>query len=147
LRAPPADTQVLLGYVKSPEHHAWIRRAGLYNLRADSGRRGAVGLRGPELSVEYVALHGALGDEPWLFGVVDEARVMTAAEMESTGYVAPGGALYFCLPVVAVAQPPEWWTEGRAHALWARQAAHRPRGSPVVVTWRELVPDAIATTG
>ena len=43
LTAPPADTLVLIGFVKSEAHWAWIEQTRLYNLRADD-RPGSVDL-------------------------------------------------------------------------------------------------------
>src|SRR5690606_19337912 len=56
LTRPPADTPVLLGYVKNQAHLAWIKARGLYNLRAD-GRTGSVGLQAAELGTELVVLY------------------------------------------------------------------------------------------
>ncbi len=62
LSKPPADTTVLLGYMKSAEHLEWIRAEGQYNLRADVGRSGAVGVDVPELTPDLLLLYQADGD-------------------------------------------------------------------------------------
>ena len=49
VKQPPADTPVLLGFVKSEAHRQWIIEQKLYNVRAD-GRRGTVEERSPGLS-------------------------------------------------------------------------------------------------
>jgi predicted component of viral defense system (DUF524 family) len=142
LRAPPADTPVLLGYVKSPEHHAWIQTHGLYNLRADPERHGAVGLRGPELSAELVILYGAsgeLGDGPTLFRATDEPRVLMAEELQALGYPDPRGRVYFCLQLEPIPTVPPWWPTVDAGALAQRHRGHRPPAAPIVVSWRTVV--------
>ena len=57
LSKPPADTTVLLGFVKSAEHLAWVLATGWYNLRADVDRAGAVGVEAPELTPDFVLLY------------------------------------------------------------------------------------------
>ena len=58
LDRPPADTKVLLGYVKSEAHLAWIRKQRRYNLRADKTRRGRVGLESRNLNTDLLLLYG-----------------------------------------------------------------------------------------
>lgn len=139
LTAPPADTLVLLGYVKGAEHHAWIQRHGLYNLRAESSRAGSVRLKGRELAAHLVALYGRLGGGPTLFTVVtsEEPRISTAAELIALGYPSPQGQVYFCLRLQPVSQPPAWWTVERIEALLHRDPTRQP-GTPAVVTWYDI---------
>src|SRR5690606_11323816 len=56
LDAPPADTLVLLGYVRSSAHREWIRQTRLYNLRADQ-RVGAVRVGSRELTCDFVLMY------------------------------------------------------------------------------------------
>jgi hypothetical protein len=142
LRAPPADTPVLLGYVKSPAHHAWIETCRLYNLRADPERRGAVGLRGPELSAELAVLYGHLGAGPALFRVVDEPRVLVADDLRALGYPDPRGRVYFCVQLEPLAQVPPWWPSADIEQLAAHHRGDRPPAAPIVVSWRTVVEQA-----
>src|SRR5690606_21025688 len=57
LNRPPADTRVLLGYVRSSVQYRWIQETGLYNLRSDQ-RRGSVSLHSEQLAAEVVVLYG-----------------------------------------------------------------------------------------
>jgi hypothetical protein len=57
LDRPPADTDVLVGYVRGPRHRAWIERNRLYNVRADD-RTGSLRLGGRELGARLVLLVG-----------------------------------------------------------------------------------------
>lgn len=102
LRRPPADETVLLGFVRSDDHRAWIREHGLYNLRADKDRHGSVGLGSPEVRAGYLALYDAHGDEVDVFDLTGALYIRTGEELRSMGYpTAPGssgtGNLYLCL--------------------------------------------------
>jgi hypothetical protein len=138
LRKPPADTLVLLGFVKNAEHHTWIERNALYNLRADPQRRGAVGLLSSELAADIVALYGDLGAGRTLFRVVDEPCIHLADELSALDYPRPGGRLYFCLRLEAV-EPPRWWSPQSISVLAESLRRGQARGTPVAITWQELV--------
>lgn len=138
LTRPPADTPVLLGYVKSPEHHHWIASARLYNLRADPQRAGAVGLRGPELGVSFVALYGAVSEQPTLFAVIDEPLLHSAQDLEKLKYPVARGHLYFCLRLEAVASSLHWLTPALSEVVALRLRGKRPLGHPIVTDWLTL---------
>jgi len=57
LTKPPADTIVLLGYVRSLEQLRWIHERRMYNMRT-GGRRGSVLPGSQVLSAELVVLYG-----------------------------------------------------------------------------------------
>jgi len=95
---PPADVPVLLGYVRSSDQLAWIRKTGMYNLRAGA-RPGAVTVDGPELACDFVLLYG--------HSVAAEVREIKGGpiacdrrRMDELGYPNPGEA-YFCLSLGA----------------------------------------------
>jgi predicted component of viral defense system (DUF524 family) len=140
LKRPPADTVVLLGYVKNMDHHQWIRENGRYNLRADK-RRGSVGLRSAELAAELVCLYGPEMDEIQLWHVVGEPAIATQARMIEMGYPNPTGELYYCLPLKDLPML-DWQvelTKKKVKAVRARVAPETLPGAPVTVTWLELV--------
>lgn len=141
LARPPADTPVLLGYVRGPGHWAWIQREWRYNLRADPARRGSVGIDAWELAAEFVLLYGpAVPGGLSLWRVAGAPEVYTEERMRAGGYPAPRGA-YFCLPLAPVPAGP-WLQHLRAPDLERLRAARRPgsvRGQPVAVTWLDLV--------
>lgn len=140
LRQPPADTRVLLGYVRGSRHLEWIHKARLYNLRA-TGRRGRVGLKGSELSAELVVLYGRGLDGVEIWRVGGDTELHTQKEMAEMGYPQPGGTAYYCLPLQEVALG-AW--ERRISLdtvlrVLSRIAPGKPLGSPVPTTWLDLV--------
>jgi hypothetical protein len=92
---PPADVQVLLGYVQQKQA-PWIQRTSYYNLRAGT-RKGSVSVDGPELSCELVVLWGGgLGVQ--VRRVIGGPEVWNRARMQDTGYPDPQEA-YFGIPL------------------------------------------------
>lgn len=135
---PPADSLVLLGYVKSPAHLAWIQNSRLYNLRAD-GRKGGVGLDGKELAAEFAILYGT-DVRPQIWNIVGEPRVLSELRMRELEYPKPGGTLYFCLPI----EPLEVaWDASAAieqiERVRSQLAPQATRGAPVVASWLEVL--------
>lgn len=136
---PPADTAVLLGYVKSATHQEWIERCGLYNLRADD-RTGSVGIRSSELSAELVVLYGLSIETVSIWRVAGDAMVRTLSEMVTLGYPSPGGKAYFCLPLAAI-QPSAWQhrlTRVDVERVLGIVEPDAPVGAPMVVSWLDL---------
>jgi hypothetical protein len=135
LEVPAADTLVLVGYVKSPAHRAWIEGQRLYNIRAGD-RRGALSVGSRELGASLVLLY----DSAWqvgLYRVVGAPSVMTSAALLATGYPEPRCEVYFVLQLEPV-EAPSWLVTSRAvEAL----AAGRTPGAPFSVTWLELASD------
>lgn len=136
LRTPPADTLVLLGFVRDQTHWNWIKTNGLYNLRAH-GRRGGIGLGSKELACDLVVLSSRELDRTALARVAGSPEIHTIEEMRDLGYPEPHGA-YFCLPVEFVSD--EVWerllTSERVEQ--ARRDRGGVRGIPVVMSWLEL---------
>lgn len=136
LDEPPADTDVLLGFVRSAEHRLWIERVRQYNIRAGD-RAGAVEIGGRELGAKLLLLYenrnGALH-------VVHAAKVLswrpaTAAELKATGYPNPRGALYFVADLELVEDLPAW----AGSIDLALLTANVRTGAPLVVTWWDVV--------
>lgn len=136
---PPADTLVLLGFVKDQSHLNWIAANHRYNMRAD-GRRGSVGMTGPELGVNFVILYGPALDLTQFWSVAGEPELWTRERLLGSGYPGPGGSLYFCLPLGHRVTVPEGALSPKTiQAILRRNAPRVPRGGPVVATWLELV--------
>lgn len=133
---PAADTTTLLGFVRSLEHRSWIRRLGLYNLRADD-RAGAVGLRSPQLGADVVVLYSMFDEVVELVEPTGSIRVLTAAELRSIGYPNPRGDLYCCLEVRPTAPTVELPPAASVRAL-ARALSPTAIGAPVVASWLDL---------
>lgn len=141
LTRPPADTTVLLGYVRSAEHYRWIHDTGLYNMRADQ-RTGSVGLDSEQLAAEIVVLYGPSLDHATLWRVTGDPRLMNLHRMLAMNYPNPRGSVYYCLPVDPIADREES-VEGLTYALAVKCAqALSPRsayGAPVATKWSRLV--------
>jgi uncharacterized protein len=140
LARPPADTLVLLGYVKSKKHLEWIHKSKRYNLRADR-RRGSVGLRSAELAVEFVLLYGQQMNDAELWHVSDEPEIMTNAKMSDMGYPEPRSDLYYCVPLEKVlpSDGPISISREKVEAVRTRVAPKAIAGAPISTTWFELV--------
>ena len=140
LTRPPADTQVLLGYVKSDRHLAWIEERGMYNLRADS-RTGSVGIGATILSSEFVLLYGGAAKSPALWRSVGEPRVVSRREMIESGYPNPGGNTYLCLELAEPLSTLHLAGMSTRAVNKTRDRLHprAPLGAPVAVTWRDLL--------
>ena len=97
LDKPPADTSVLLGFVKSPAHRAWIEEHRLYNLRSDPSRRGSVGIGSPQLRADVVVLYGMDASEVIVYRATGALFLRTGDELAASGYPSPRGTNYLCL--------------------------------------------------
>jgi hypothetical protein len=126
---PPADTSVLLGYVRSKSQWSWIRQVGLYNVR--SGRRpGSIASSGAELDASLVLLYGREGDMPRLelYHRAGNWEGLTGEALRRLGYPDPRGDAYLVTSVRSLPSPiwlgevrvssmlPDGWLEGRPDA-------------------------------
>jgi predicted component of viral defense system (DUF524 family) len=134
---PPADTTVLLGYVRMDKQRDWILRTGLYNMRADLARNGSVSVHSQETSTQLLVLYNAteiLG----LWRLSGIAITLNRAQMLGLGYPAPRGDAYVCVQL----QDRIWDAAGtgldytRVRGL--AEAIVQPFGSPAVTTWASL---------
>jgi predicted component of viral defense system (DUF524 family) len=140
LLRPPADTLVLLGYVKDAAHLAWIHGQRRYNLRAD-GSTGSVGLGTRELAFELVLLYGDGVDGVELWPAVGEPQLVSREEMLALGYPNPRRALYYCARLAD--QVPAGLVPGFSPEMIERVRqgvkAGVVGGAPVVARWVDLV--------
>lgn len=136
LDEPPADTDVLVGFVRDIEQRRWIEQVRQYNIRAGD-RVGAVEIGGRELGAKLLLLYekrnGALRVSH--AAKVVRWRAATAADLVATGYPNPGGDLYFVADVEFVEQLPNW---ARSIDL-AFLTANVRSGVPLVVTWWDVI--------
>jgi predicted component of viral defense system (DUF524 family) len=138
LERPPADTRVLVGWVKGDPpgaHLEWILKERLYNLRADN-RTGQVQLGSPELEAEWILLYGSQMP-PRLFRITGLPLVMTKQRLKDSGYPGPGGDLYLCLPIGTEEISFPWPRDatGRLVDLQGREKRTAPVGTPYVTSW------------
>jgi PD-(D/E)XK nuclease superfamily len=135
LAAPPRDTLVLCGYVRGQRHETWIRRMGMYNVRAGD-RPGALGPEAHELQAEWLLLYR---DDGWrtLWARDGSWFVQTREQLVELGYPSPGGSVYLCTPVAESGDAPTWLNDVRVDAL--ASAAGGRRGAPFAVSWAEIL--------
>jgi predicted component of viral defense system (DUF524 family) len=96
LDEPPADTDVLLGFVRNVEHLRWIERLRQYNIRAGD-RVGAVEIGGRELGAKLLLLYENRNGSLHVARAAKVARwrPATADDLLATGYPNPRGDIYF----------------------------------------------------
>jgi predicted component of viral defense system (DUF524 family) len=134
---PPADTSVLLGFVRSDEQRVWILRTGLYNMRADLARDGSVTVHSREASTQLLVLYGA-SEILGVWRLSGNAMVLTRTQLLSLGYPAPRGEAYVCVQL----QERIWEAVGsgldytRIRGL--AEGLAKPFGSPAVTSWATL---------
>ena len=143
LETPPADTTVLLGFVRSEQHLDWIRSQKRYNLRADH-RRGSVELTSPTLSVAFVVLYRLDADELWIARTPGALYVQSGADLVDSGYPDPRGDRYVSLAIEDLSP----FTDTPPSVVLELSSRADHPGGPVVVTWTELFgQDIEASTG
>lgn len=139
LEKPPAESTVLIGYVKSRQHLDWVLTHKLYNLRADD-RLGQVDLDGPELGAEFVLLYGEWTAEVILQQVTGAPRILQRSHLLALGYPSPRGSAYLCLPVGDGLS--SWGHAVDRENLDRLRSGLRPAprfGAPFVVSWQLLM--------
>lgn len=133
---PPADTGVLLGYVRSDAHWRWIRHSGLYNVRSGD-RRGAVARGERALDGPLMLLYGPTveGSRLALCARVGEWEGATRLSLERLGYPAPKGDAYLVTGLKEL-NAPAWLHQVDMSRLlpggWMR-------GRPYSTTWLDVV--------
>lgn len=133
---PPADTMVLLGYVRSTAQWSWIRNNFRYNLRSGD-RRGAVDTDARELDAPLLLLYGQDDgvERIELYERTGPWTGMTAETLQRLGYPGPRGDTYLVSRVAKVAAPP-WIDEVRINSLLPTEWM---TGRPVSTTWLDVV--------
>ncbi|OBG53668.1 hypothetical protein A5704_26905 [Mycobacterium sp. E735] len=136
LDEPPADTDVLLGFIRSVEHLRWIERLRQYNIRAGN-RAGAVEIGGRELGAELLLLYENRNGSLHVARAAKVARwrPATAGDLLATGYPDPRGDIYFVADLEFVQRLPTW-----ADSIDLEVLTPKARdGAPTVVTWWDVV--------
>lgn len=136
LDEPPADTDVLLGFVRSVEHLRWVERLRQYNIRAGD-RVGAVEIGGRELGAKLLLLYENRNGSLHVARAAKVARwrPATAGDLLATGYPGPRGDIYFVADLEFVERLPEW-----AGSIDLEFLTSKVRdGVPIVVTWWDVI--------
>ena len=138
LARPPADTPVLLGYVRSPEQWRWIIEQGRYNVRGD-GRRGGVPAGSAELDVPFLMLYGHTGSgrTPVLMRRLGTWEAIDRQAIADMRYPHPRGNAYLVTSVQPVHDQPAWIASLQPDEI---VRAGPPR-APFTRTWLELAED------
>ena len=137
LDRPPADTDVLMGYLRGSRHRAWMERTRSYNVRADD-RTGSLRLGSRELSARFVLLYEQIDDSPRVVGLfrAGEWRAVDRRELIGSGYPDPHGQLYLVTTLEPVAESPTWLADITIDSL---KPAGIVRGAPFTATWLDLM--------
>ena len=132
----PADTRVLLGYVKNDKHWRWVEENKLYNLRG-YGHRGTVSLESKELHAEFIILSDQTNNRSTIAKVIDSPELHSKEEMKRTGYPNPRGIYYcFCLEFIT----DEYWSYFCDSELIERvRSRYTKNKGPVVLSWLDLI--------
>ncbi|MFE0748028.1 DUF2357 domain-containing protein [Gordonia sp. NPDC058843] len=133
---PPADTPVLLGYVRSSAQWNWIRSNLRYNLRSGD-RRGAVDTDAKELDAPLILLYGrdVEVEQIELYERTGAWIGTTAETLERLGYPNPRGDTYLVSRIAKIADP-LWINEVRIDELLP---ARWTTGRPSTTTWLDVV--------
>ncbi len=139
LERPAADTVVVLGFLKSPEHAEWVAQHNLYNLRASPERRGAIGPGDAALSAGLLVAYRPTGPgqrpSSKLFRVLPPVTLMTRDDLLTLNYPEPGRGAYFVFALEPLPLP-AWLVDvdvqSVTHALATEGA---PPGMPLATSW------------
>lgn len=136
LQEPPADTDVLIGFVRNAEHRRWIEESSRYNIRTGD-RAGAVEIGGRELGAKLILLYEKRNRSLQVSHVAKVLRwkPSTAADLAASGYPNPRGELYFVAHIELVEQLPAWANLIDLDALLPTVIDN----APAVVTWWDIV--------
>jgi predicted component of viral defense system (DUF524 family) len=134
---PPADTTVLLGFVRTEKQRDWVLRTGLYNMRADLERNGSVSVHSREASTQLLVLYSAtsiLG--VWRLSGI--ATAVTGEQLVNLGYPAPRGDAYVCVHLQERAPEGVGSELDHSRVRSLAEALAQPFGSPAVTSWAAL---------
>ncbi len=133
---PPADTSVLLGFVRSAEQWDWVRRRQLYNMRADMDRTGSVSVSSREASARILIIYST-NEILGVWRLSGFASVFTAAQLLDLGYPSPRGEAYVCVQLVESVDDVGLGLDFH-RVRSSAEASGKPFGSPAVTSWAVL---------
>jgi predicted component of viral defense system (DUF524 family) len=137
LSKPPANTTVLLGFVKSAAHWDWIRKTSSYNMRVP-GRAGGVDPEAALLQCQLVLLYCPMTGDLALGRPVVDPDVLPVDVLRATGYPQPGGTEYWVVQLSWIEQP-NWLREISPQRIRSlMEISGSPYGAPMMTTWAEI---------
>ena len=136
LDLPPADTNVLIGYVRSDEQWAWIDRVGLYNVRSGSAP-GALAADEAALDSTLLLLYGRERgtSRQALYRRVAGWQAVSAEGLKRLGYRQPRNDAYLVTSLERLPSP-DWMQQLSPTALKPFETRH---GAPFSRSWLDLV--------
>lgn len=136
LAEPPADTYVLMGYVRSHAQFDWIRSTHLYNVRGGARVGALASDDAPELQAKLLVLWGPGVSAPVLGQRTTPWFPVDRAWMLDKGYPNPGGDAYFCCSFHTVDHAPEYL---RGLDVRRLQPPNTRVGAPFATTWLDVL--------
>ncbi|WP_454730663.1 MULTISPECIES: DUF2357 domain-containing protein [Cupriavidus] len=133
LLLPLPETSVLLGFVKSAEHWAWIQEHKVYNVRAE-GRPGGVRADAALLYAQLLLLYCPATEQIALARIVSDAEEILSEGMSAMDYPKPHGA-YWCVQLHWLDQPQ--WLIGISPSKLDEYVQRKGllRGEPLGTSW------------
>jgi predicted component of viral defense system (DUF524 family) len=136
LGVPQDETRVLLGFVKTAEHWAWIQKRLAYNVRTEE-RHGGVALNAELLYSQLVLLYGPSIDLVALARIVSGPEKVSQVAMQATGYPDARGD-YLCVPLSDIRREMMLSDAVASQVLRLAISLTGVRGMPVSVSWGQL---------
>lgn len=133
---PAPETSVILGFVKSQEHWAWIEKRKTYNVRTE-GRVGGVSASAGLLQSQLLVLYCPSSNRVALARIVSVAERVSKESMQAAGYPDPQGD-YWCVQLNLIGSHD--WLIGLSTAVLDEyvQRAGQARGEPALIAWSTL---------
>jgi len=135
--APPPETRVLLGYLKSPEHWDWIHATKSYNVRTEE-RVGGVPSSTSLLYCQLLLLYCPALERVALARVVSDPELVDKHAMERTGYPAPTSD-YWCIQLRWVSTTESIATLSAADVSAEVASMGKRKGEPTATSWSALI--------
>jgi predicted component of viral defense system (DUF524 family) len=133
LDRPPADTLVLIGYVRSDHHWRWIRSTGHYEVVAE-GERGGLSVHAEELAAPLVLLSGH--GEAAVFWRSGAWKLVDDDDIAALDHPDPPGARCMLCSLIPIPEQPSWLDQ---LPLTDYLAKSRTPGAPVSMRWSALI--------
>jgi predicted component of viral defense system (DUF524 family) len=136
LNYPPADTQVLLGYVKNKKHWEWMEKNKLYNVRG-YGKRGKIELGTKELASDIILLSCPSENKAAIARIIGSPELHTKEEMVENNYPDPKG-IYYCFNLEIITNK-NWSEHISSELIEMIRSEFTKIKAPVVISWFKLV--------
>ncbi len=136
INCPPADTQVLLGYVKNKRHWEWIEKNKLYNVRG-YGKRGKIEIGTKVLASDIMLLSCPSENKSVIARVLGSPELHTKEDMEENNYPDPKG-VYYCFNFEIIINE-DWSGLISSGLVETIRSQFTKIKAPVVISWFDLV--------